>query len=617
MSSMYGDNGSAEQPARTASADASYSPLRNAETFEAYCSEVQEKLASHALNRMSFLQAAYERLNSLLQAARDVEDVALTDELTQHRNASRELLDAVCSATGITSSSASQVAPAPSMPIRVIAPPLAVTLAPSPAAVLPQYNRPTPVPIVPSVSQLSRRADAAPVTTPAVPVTGISVEAAPTPSGPKVPRRPMRPLIDIEADALSLRQDLKEWVKRFPLNTPEGELNIPNCLRLRSIACRHRRLEEECGDTEVAEVTELSEDIIDLLDSANDQEYTVALDDELDPRPTAYQWGELAERYLEMARAQEGFEWWQKNRNLLAVSDVQPLAEAVAAVQQRFNRLLFRIGARDPFQQQLFDDLRTWAREDQCYLYSLRPKVPMAELMEKAATLEDAWERARVPVADEEFRQQLIDNVIALLSEPDFGEHGEHDEDVLRESLWECKNHRVPASDRRLRNALAPWSSFLEGDDRFKDLLREITTEWERRLEAGALDEGAREFVGDPPAAEVAAIREVTRGKKLLVLGGAVTDTLRDRYKETLEVEDLVWPAASPSEPLTTFDTELANADVVILVSQYSRREWRNAHDFCVKQGKKYAQVASMSDVPVLVRHLIKQLVPPVAAKKR
>ncbi len=144
---------------------------------------------------------------------------------------------------------------------------------------------------------------------------------------------------------------------------------------------------EECGDSEVAEVTELSEDIIDLLDGANDQEYTVALDDELDPRPTAYQWGELAERYMEMARAQEGFEWWQRNRNLLAVSDVQPLAEAVAAVQQRFNRLLFRIGARDPFQQQLFDDLRTWAREDQCYLYSLRPKVPMAELMEKAATL--------------------------------------------------------------------------------------------------------------------------------------------------------------------------------------------------------------------------------------
>ena len=161
-----------------------------------------------------------------------------------------------------------------------------------------------------------------------------------------------------------------------------------------------RRLEEEAGDTEVAEVTELNHDIVRMLDSAGDQEYTVALDYSLDPRPTAYQWSELAERHEETSRAQEAFEWWLANRGVLTVSDVQPLAEAVAAIQQRFNRLLFRIGARDPFQQQLFDDLRAWAKEAQCYLYSLRPKVPIAELVEKAGQLEAAWEQARMPVAD-------------------------------------------------------------------------------------------------------------------------------------------------------------------------------------------------------------------------
>src|SRR6185436_16260531 len=134
-------------------------------------------------------------------------------------------------------------------------------------------------------------------------------------------------LADIEADAVRLREEVRTWNARYPLSVRPGELHIPNCLRMRSLACRQRRLEEEAGDTEVAEVTELSEDIIDLLDAANDQEYTVALDDEVDPRPTTYQWGELAERYEEMAKAQEAFEWWQRNRNILAVSDVQPLAE--------------------------------------------------------------------------------------------------------------------------------------------------------------------------------------------------------------------------------------------------------------------------------------------------
>ena len=106
-----------------------------------------------------------------------------------------------------------------------------------------------------------------------------------------------------------------------------------------------------------------------------------------------------------MSRAQEAFEWWVGNNGLLTVNDVQPLAEAVAAVQQRFNRLLFRIGARDPFQQQLFDDLRAWAREAQCYLQSLRPKVPMMELVERAMTLEPAW--ANVRAALEENQGQL------------------------------------------------------------------------------------------------------------------------------------------------------------------------------------------------------------------
>jgi len=587
MSSNYTGHGQEEQFTTALGSISGSSPLRNVETFEAYCAEVQEKLAAHAAHRMSFLQSAFDRLSSLLQAARDVEDTSLSNELAQHRIASRELLDAVRRAThgGVS-----------------LPPPISDSVRTT-ASVYSRPN-PTPIPIVPPVSQLSRRAETVSAASQALLQPAGDPGVGPA-IGPRLPRRPMRPLIDIETDAASLRLDLKDFVKRFPLNTEQGELNIPNCLRLRSIACRHRRLEEECGDSEVSEVTELSEDIIDLLDGANDQEYTVALDDELDPRPTAYQWGELAERYMEMARAQEGFEWWQRNRNLLAVSDVQPLAEAVAAVQQRFNRLLFRIGARDPFQQQLFDDLRTWAREDQCYLYSLRPKVPMAELMEKAATLE------------EEYRQRLVDSVITLLAEPDFGEHGAHDEDVLRDSVWECKSHRVPANDRRLREALTPWASFLEGDDRFKDLNREIVIEWERRQEEGCLEPPVEDAQPDPPAPDLAAVREATRGKKFLILGGCPNDALKHRLKTALEADDLAWPNATPSDTLTAFEQEIRDAEIVILVSQYSRREWRNAYDACVREGKKYAQLASVADVTQVVRHLIKQLAPPVAGKKK
>jgi len=201
-----------------------------------------------------------------------------------------------------------------------------------------------------------------------------------------------------EAEAVRLRAALIEWKETHSLAGPKGGMHIPNALRLRAFACRQRRLEEEAGDTEVAEVSELSKDIYDLLDASDDQEYSVAFDDDLDPIPTVYQWNELADRYEETARAQEAFDWWTEKRGWLSVEDIQPLAESVAAIQQRFNRLLFRIGGRDPFQQQLFDDLRTWARDVQCYLHSLRPKVPIGELVERAQSIDIAWETARIPL---------------------------------------------------------------------------------------------------------------------------------------------------------------------------------------------------------------------------
>jgi hypothetical protein len=241
----------------------------------------------------------------------------------------------------------------------------------------------------------------------------------------------------------------------------------------------------------------------------------------------------------------------------------------------------------------------------------------MAELMEKAATLEDAWDHARTPVAEDEYRQRLVDNVMTLLAEPDFGEHGAHDEEVLRESIWECKSHRVPANDKRLRDALAPWASFLEGDERFKDLNREIIIEWERRQEEGCLEPAQEDTQPDPPAPDLAAVREVTRGKKCLILGGSQNDALKQRLTTALEVEELIWPDAKPADTLAAFEEELKNADIVILVSRYSRREWRNAYDACVREGKKYTQLASVADVTQVVRHLTKQFGAPVAAKKK
>ena len=574
--------------------NAPVSPFRTAESFDAYCSQVQGRLAEYAEKRIHFLQAAYDRLTRLLQAARDVEDAPLYNELLMHRVAVRELLES------LQASGRPNVMAAPPVVAQTYSPLAVSTSAPV---------RPTPPPPrAPRIVDESAPAATAP---------NVEAEAALTAERavavvvPRVSRRPSRPLVDIEADAIRLRAEVREWDSLYPL-TVRKELHLPNCLRLRAMACRQRKLEEEAGEVEVPQVTELMEDIIDLMDAANDMAYTAALDDELDPRPHAGQWAEMAERYEEMARAQEAFDWWQRHKPLLKVPDVQGLAEAVAAMQQRFNRLLFRIGATDPFQQALFDDLRTWAREDQCYLYSLRPKVPMQELVERAMTLEGAWDRARQPVIEEERRNQVVENVITLVSEPEFGSEPERDERRLHTALVECKNMRIPASDRRLRDTLLPWGAFLEDDERFKELLREINLEWERRQETGRPEE-----IEDEPdenidalQKELMAVREVTRGKRCLLLGGTCREENRRKLEAALELRELVWPSTKPSDPLARFDTDIRHSDIVALLTRFSRKEWKNAQDICAREGKKFVHLTTGYGVSQVVRHFYTQIAP-------
>ena len=439
---------------------------------------------------------------------------------------------------------------------------------------------------------------------------------------PRPLRHAVRPVAEITADAMRLRESLRGWEKRHPLrsapsdnNSIEG-LNVPNCLRLRAVACRMRRLEEEGGDTEIAEVIELARDIEDILDDAGDEEYTVALDYDIEPLPTAYQWGELAERYEETARAEEAFEWWITHRSLLNVADVQNLAESVAAIQQRFNRLLFRIGARDPFQQQLFDDLRIWAKDAQCYLYSLRPKVPIQELIEKAQTIDEAWEQARIPVRAVEERQQAVEDVVGMVAESRFGEREQEDEQRLQTALLHCKELKIPFSDRRLRDALLPWAAFLEGDDRFKELSREINLEWERRQEAGKVEVVEDEPQGamDELKQELEAVRLVTRGKRCLLLGGTCREENRRKIEEALQLSELVWPSTKPSDPLAKFDTELRHSDIVALLTRFSRKEWKNAQDICARDGKKFVHLTTGYGVAQVVRHFYTQIAPRDAA---
>jgi hypothetical protein len=209
-------------------------------------------------------------------------------------------------------------------------------------------------------------------------------------------------------------------------------------------------------------------------------------------------------------------------------------------------------------------------------------------------------------------RLQTLDDLAALVNQPDFGEDTARDEERLRDAILRCRAAHIPASDRRLRDTLLPWAALIEGDERFKDTVREIHLEWERRQDIGRIDMGEIEPDNSVEAlgSELAAVRSVTKGKRCLILGGTCREENRRKIQQALELEQLVWPSTKPSDPLSRFDTEIRHADIVALLTRFSRKEWKNAQDMCAKEGKPFVHLTTGYGVSQVVRHFYKQITP-------
>ncbi|MDE2126181.1 MAG: hypothetical protein KGJ62_06300 [Armatimonadetes bacterium] len=356
----------AADPRSESGAHSDVPPLSSADAFEQYCRNVHARLAQRASRRREFLQAAYERLTHLLRAAQAVGDDGLVGEVLEMRSAAAEMLAAALGQPELVSLASDDGTESLEMeaPVRQRTTPVSQSGSLAPKAVLRPHR--TGSQAGPSQSRSEPRQE--PRSEPRLELTPEELEAA-------VSR------VQVEA---------AEWRKQL---SGVATLAGPELLRLRAVACRARRYATENDPDLAARAASAVADIIDLLKQVGDEDYTIATDPEV--YAESFQWNEAATRYEDMAYAQEVFDWWMSHRDQVAHADAQPLAEALAATQQRFNRLLFRIGAYDPYQQRMFDALRTWARTTPCYLFSLRPKVPLGELTERAGQLKPAYERAQ------------------------------------------------------------------------------------------------------------------------------------------------------------------------------------------------------------------------------
>lgn len=141
----------------------------------------------------------------------------------------------------------------------------------------------------------------------------------------------------------------------------------------------------------------------------------------------------------------------------------------------------------------------------------------------------------------------------------------------------------VRPSDPRLREPFLDWTEDLDGPT-LEPLVRELRRERERRQ--AQVDEEDKE-PPDPTYIDLRdRVREVTRGKRLLMVGGTNREETRRAIEAELELAELHWPDADErkTKPVS-FDVLVDHADL-IAKNRFCRRGFQRALTRAKDQGK-------------------------------
>ena len=141
----------------------------------------------------------------------------------------------------------------------------------------------------------------------------------------------------------------------------------------------------------------------------------------------------------------------------------------------------------------------------------------------------------------------------------------------------------VRPSDPRLREPFLDWAEDFD-DPALEPLVRELRLEHLRHLEQDAEAEPAT------PDADYLAmrdrVREITRGKRLLMVGGLNREETRRLIEAELELATLSWPDSDEHKTKpAAFDTHVEHADIVVK-NRFCRRGYQRALERAKLQGK-------------------------------
>lgn len=163
----------------------------------------------------------------------------------------------------------------------------------------------------------------------------------------------------------------------------------------------------------------------------------------------------------------------------------------------------------------------------------------------------------------------------------------------------------VRPSDPRLRDPFLDWADDLDAPT-LEPFVRELVLERERRLQQ---EEEAEPATPDPVYLALRdKVREITRGKRLLMVGGLNREETRRAIETELGLAELFWPDSDEHKTKpAAFDAHVDRADVVVK-NRFCRRGFQRALERAKAEGKPAVALLSGYSPRQVVRGIAEAL---------
>jgi len=162
---------------------------------------------------------------------------------------------------------------------------------------------------------------------------------------------------------------------------------------------------------------------------------------------------------------------------------------------------------------------------------------------------------------------------------------------VLCESVAELVDSGLPPSNAELRELLLPLVDQLPDDlgesPSFQRVLREV----DRYVASRELDRPPQ--TPEPQDANVQRVRDLLRGRTVVLIGGERRGETAERLRRTFELEDLRWVSGREHQSTAEFEPAIARPEtaLVLLAIRWSSHSFEDVADMCHKHGKAFVRL--------------------------